>query len=149
MLDIIIIICCILGGFLLGKFIENKIIEKGKFYKDLTRYVSTLRENVSGRQLELFKFNEEFSKTCSKSFADYLRCGKLKLTLKKSQKENVEVFFNNLNCASSQALIQHLDYQGKILADDGKEIIDKEMGKASICSKLGMLLGAMLGILLV
>lgn len=149
MLDIIIIICCVLGGFALGKFLENKVGEKGKFYKDLTRYVAALKENVSGRQLEIAKFNDEFAKSCSKPFANYLQTSKLNLTLKKSQKENITFFFDNLDCASSQALIQHLDYQGKILIDDGKEVLDKEVVKASIYSKLGMLLGAMLGILLV
>lgn len=149
MIDIIIIICCVFSGFALGKFIENKICEKGKFYKDITRYVASLKDNVSGRQLELYKFNDEFAKSCCRPFAEYLYTGKLKLALKKTQKENITAFFDNLDCASSQALIQHLDYQGKILIDDGKEVLDKEVMKASIYSKLGMLLGAMLGILLV
>ena len=57
MIDIIIIICCILGGFALGKFLERRTIEKGKFYQDLTTYVMLLKYNVTCRQLELSGFN--------------------------------------------------------------------------------------------
>lgn len=149
MIDIIIIICSVLGGFALGKFFEKKIVAKGKFYRDLLRYVATLKENVSGRQLELRKFNEEFAKTCGKPFAEYVLTGKLSLRLSKAQQSNVSALFNNLDCASSQELLQHLEYQGGILADEGKEVCDNEVSKASIYSKLGMLLGAMLGILFV
>lgn len=149
MLDIILVVCCILGGFAVGKYVESKIGEKGKFYKDLVRYVATLRDNVNGKQLELLQFNNEFAKSSCKSFAEYISTGKLRLRLSKAQRENVATFFDNLDCASSQALLQHLDYQGKILVEDGKSVLEREVAKASICSKLGMLLGAMIGILLV
>lgn len=149
MIDIIIIVCCVLGGFALGKCFERGITDKGKFYQDATRYAASLKENVIGRQLEIAKFNEDFCETCSKSFAEYIADGKLRVRLTKLQKDNLSAFFNNLDCSSSQALIQHLDYHGKLLADETKNILDKEVAKASIYSKLGMLLGAMLGILLV
>jgi len=149
MIDIIIIICCVLGGFALGKYVENRIGEKGKFYQDLTRYTVALKDNVSGRQLELSKFNDEFCASCSKVFAEFLSTGKIKLRLSKSEKKNIDAFFDNLNCASSQALVQHIDYQGKILTENADDVINKQVAKASIYSKLGMLLGAMLGILLV
>lgn len=149
MLDIIIIICCVVGGFAIGKYIENRINEKGKFFQDAARYTATLKENVSGRQLELAKFNAEFCKNSSKSFGEYLASGKIKHRLSKSQKDSLTAFFDNLNCASSQELIQHLDYYGRLIGDEAKNIQDKEVAKSSIYSKLGMLLGAMLGILLV
>ena len=149
MLDIIIIVCCILGGFALGKYIENRISAKGKFFQDVTRYAAMLKENVNGRQWELSKFNHEFCKTCSKPFAEYITVGQVKLRLSKLQKDNLSAFFDNLDCASLQALVQHLDYHGKLLAEMSKNVMDNEVAKASIYSKLGMLLGAMLGILLV
>lgn len=149
MTNIIIIFCCVLAGFALGKYVEKKIGEKGAFYKDLTKYIIALKDNVSGRQLELAKFNDEFAKSSSKPFVEYLDSGKIKFTITKSQKDNIATFFDNLNCASSQALILHLDYHGKILNDDCKDVFEKEVAKAAIYSKLGMLLGAMLGILFI
>lgn len=149
MLDIIIIICCVLGGFALGKCFEKGINEKGRFYQDATRYAASLKENVVGRQLEIARFNNDFGKTCGKAFAEYLADGKVKVRLTKLQKDNLSAFFDNLDCASSQELVQHLDYHGKLLTDETKNVLDKEVAKAAIYSKLGMLLGAMLGILLV
>ena len=149
MLDIIIIICCVLGGFAIGKYIENRINEKGKFFQDATRYTAALKENVNGRQLELAKFNAEFCKSSSKAFGEYLVSGKIRMRLSKAQKDALTALFANLNCASSQELIQHLDYYGRLICDEAKNIQDKEVAKSSIYSKLGMLLGAMLGILLV
>lgn len=149
MTDIIIVICCILGGFAVGKFIENQFRSKGRFYQDLTRYLSLLKDNIRGRQLELDKFNAAFASTCSRPFCDYLTSGKFHLKLNKSQRDHVEAFFNNLNCTSSQALIEHIEYYGKILSDEAKFVWDNEVVKSSIYTKLGMLLGAMLGILLI
>lgn len=149
MLDIIIIICCTLGGFAIGKYVENRINAKGKFFQDATRYAEALKENVNGRQLELTKFNAEFCKNSGKAFSEYISGGKLRVRLSKSQKESVAALFGSLDCASSRELIQHLDYYGRLIADESKNIQDKEVAKSSIYSKLGMLLGAMLGILLV
>lgn len=149
MTDIIIIICCILCGFAAGKYIENRIRSKGKFYQDLTRYISLLKDNINGRQLELEKFNDSFVETCNKPFGDYLINRKDKVKLSKSQRDNIKAFFDNLNCASSQALIEHLEYYGKILSDEAKSVWDNEVVRSSIYAKLGMLLGAMLGILLI
>ena len=149
MTDILIVICCILGGFALGKFIEKQICIKGKFYQDLNKYVALLKDNVNGRQLELAKFNEEFVKRSGTVFAEFLENGKLKLHLSKSQKNNVSAFFDNLDCASSQALIEHINFHSGLLSDDAKTVLENEVAKSSIYGKLGMLLGAMLGILLI
>lgn len=149
MIDIIIVIGCILGGFVIGKFFERRISEKGAFYKDLTRYLSLLKDNVNGKQLELSGFNEEFSKNCGRSFADFIATKQLKLKIAKPQKDNISSFFDHLDCVSSQALVEHINYYGKILADDAEDVFRNEVAKSSIYGKLGMLLGAMLGILLI
>ena len=150
MIDIIIVICCILAGFALGKFIERRINEKGKFYRDLNSYVSLLKDNVTGQQLEIETFNKKIAtNSSSKVFADYIQSHELKIGLTKSQKSNLTGFFDNLDCASSQALLDHLNYYEKILEDDAQKVLQQDVAKASIYSKLGMLLGAMLGILLV
>lgn len=149
MLDIILIICCTLAGFALGKFLERRIGEKGKFYQDLTMYVALLKDNVLGRQLELEKFNAEFIQNCGSTFKSYIQNGSVKNRFSKAQKANLDKFFGNLDCVSSQALVEHIDYYGKILSEDAQAVLKNEVAKSSIYSKLGMLLGAMLGILFV
>lgn len=149
MTNIIIVICCILAGFVLGKFIEKKIGEKGGFYQDLTAYILQLKDNVIGRQLELTEFNQNFAAKSGCAFAEFIQNRKLKTRLNKTQKDNLMRFFDNLDCVSSQALIDHINYHSKILTDDAQKVMQCEVTRASVYSKLGMLLGAMLGILFV
>ena len=81
-------------------------------------------------------------------FSDYLTNGKCKCKLSKNQKKNLLDFFGNLDCVSSVQLSEHLDYYGKILEDDCRQVTEKEASRAGVYGKLGMLLGAMLGIML-
>lgn len=145
----IIIICCVLAGFAIGKYIEKRVAEKGKFYQDLTMYVTLLKDNVTGRQLELATFNAEFAKNSGNAFASFILNRELKIHLSKIQKDNLYAFFDNLDCVSSQALVEHINYHGKILENESQKIFQNEVAKSSIYSKLGMLFGAMLGILFV
>lgn len=149
MINIILLICCILAGFALGKFLERKASEKGRFYQDLTSYITRLKDNVNGRQLELKNFNDEFTKSCGGTFANFLLNNRAKVRLTKSQRNNLTQFHDNLDCISSKALVEHLDYYGKILSDDAQDVMKNEVAKSSVYAKLGMLLGAILGILLI
>lgn len=148
MIDIIVFIGCVLCGYFIGKYLEKGVSRKGAFYQDVRRYAVGLRENVTGRQLELDKFNSEFTQNCSADFAEYIESGKVKCRLSHNQKKNLADFFGNLDCVSSQQLSEHIDYYGKILEDDCKQVTEKEASKAGVYGKIGMLLGAMLGIML-
>lgn len=148
MIDIIIVVCCILGGFAIGKFFENRASSKSKFYMDLVRYMSALNENIVGRQLEIAQFDQQFALNCSKEFGEYLINGQLKLNIAKPQRDNIETFFENLSCSGSKSLSNHIAFYSKIFVNDANEI-QSELSKAAIYGKLGMLLGAMIGILLI
>lgn len=148
MLDIIILIACALCGFACGKFLEKRIKRKGEFYSDLNRYVTLLKVNVEGRQVELSTYDAEFCSNCSTTFREYLQNRKLKCSLSSIQKGDVETFFNNLDCVSSQELSKHIDYYGSAFGAESKQVMDKEVAKSSIYVKLGILLGVMVGIVL-
>ena len=147
MIDIIILIACVLCGFICGKCMENRIKRKGEFYADLQRYITLLRVNVEGKQKELSAFNDEFSKNCSQSFSQYIQSDKLIRALSSSQKSNVMAFYDNIGGVSSQELIRHIDYYKAVFESDAKKI-SEEVAKASIYTKLGILLGVMVGIVL-
>lgn len=148
MTDIIILIACTLCGYACGKYLERRVKNKGVFLADLNRYVSLLKVNIEGRQLELSKFNSEFCRNCSQVFQEYLASSKIKCSLPTAQKESVASFFSNLSCSSSQALTRHLEYYSTVFADMEKQFNDKEMPTLSMYVKLGILLGVMLGIVL-
>lgn len=147
MTNIILLLACSLCGFAIGKYLEKRIKRKGDFYSDLTRYVALMKINIKGRKVELSRFNEEFCRSSSKLFADFLTDGELKCTLKQSQKNSVIQFFENLSCATSDALEKHIEYYAEIFATDSKDIT-KEVASVTIYSKLGLLLGMIVGIIL-
>ena len=147
MLDIIILISCALCGFACGKYLEKRVRRKGEFYSDLQRYITLLKVNVEGKQVELSDFNEEFCQNCSVAFSQYVQEGKIKCAFSSVQKSNVESFFDNIGCVSSEELIRHIDYYKAVFETDAKKI-SEEVSKASIYAKLGILLGVMIGIVL-
>lgn len=148
MIDIVILIVCATCGFVCGKYLEKRIKYKGNFYLDLNRYVTLLKVNIEGRQIELSKFNEEFCENCSPVFREYIQNDKIRCGLSSVQKSNVYAFFGNLSCVSSQELTKHIDYYSYIFATENKQI-ESEVAKASIYVKLGILLGVMVGIVLI
>ena len=148
MIDIIILIACALCGFACGKYLERRVKRKGEFYNDLNRYLTLFKVNVEGRQVELSTFNSEFVANCSNTFREYLQNGKLKCSLSAMQKSDVTNFFDNLNCVSSQELTKHIEYYGALFSAEGKQVSEKEVAKASIYARLGILLGVMVGIVL-
>lgn len=147
MLDIIILIACSLCGFACGKYLEKRVKRKGEFYSDLQRYVTLLKVNIEGKQVELDSFNEEFCRSSSEAFSQYVLDGKVKCALTSLQKSNVVAFFDNIGCVTSQELIRHIEYYKTVFEQDAKKISD-EVTKASIYTKLGILLGVMVGIVL-
>ena len=147
MLDIIILITCALCGFVCGKYLEKRTRRKGEFYSDLQRYVTLLKVNIEGKQVELDSFNEEFCENCSEPFSQYVLEGKIKGTFSSQQKDNVVAFFDNIGCISSQELIRHIDYYKTVFEADAKKI-SEEVSRSSIYTKLGILLGVMIGIVL-
>ena len=147
MLDIIILILCTLCGFACGKFLEKRIKRKGEFYTDLLRYVTLFKLNVEGKLIELATFNEQFCQNCSASFAQYIQEGKIKCAFTSLQKGNITSFFNNTGCVSSEELIRHIDYYKAVFETDAKQI-SEQVAKSSIYTKLGILLGVMVGIVL-
>ena len=147
MLNIIILIACAMCGFACGKYLEKRAKRKGEFYTDLQRYISMLKVNVEGKQVELDTFNEDFCQNSSEVFRRFLCERKYKCTLSSLQKSNITGFFDNIGCVSSQELLKHIDYYKVVFESDAKSISD-EVVKASIYSKLGILLGVMVGIVL-
>ena len=147
MLNIIILIACALCGFACGKYLEKRTRRKGEFFSDLQRYLSLLKVNVEGKQVELDLFNEEFCQSSSETFCQFVNGGKIKCSLSSLQKNNVNSFFDNIGCVTSQELIRHIDYYKAVFESDAKKI-SEEVSKASIYPKLGILLGVMVGIVL-
>ena len=114
-------------------------------YVDLMKYIAALKINVDGRKLELQKFNADFTKTCSSVFASALQGGKLPY-VKKDKRKNIEDFFSSLNCVSGSELVTNLTFYETQLKPDADDAMTAAK-KSSVYVKLGLLIGAMVGIL--
>ena len=145
MTDIILLLCTTLAGFLLGLYLQKRVARQTEMWNDLARYITSLKLNVTGRQKELADFNAEFLSGCGATFSDCLVKQKYP-KVSAQQKKRLDDFFASLDCAGSEQLLQNLDYYAKQFESDVKDSGDA-LKKSSIYLKLGLLLGAMLGIL--
>lgn len=124
---------------------QKQAIAKNLMYLDLLKYIAALKLNVNGRQLELARFNADFCTNCSGAFCAALQQNKYP-RLKADKRKTVQDFFANLNCASGNQLLQHLEFYETQLRPDAEECA-QAAAKSSVYVKIGILLGAMAGIL--
>lgn len=148
MTDIIILFCCSLCGFLIGKVFSRQLVDKENFVVDVACYCSAVKQNVTGKQLEIAQLNAVFAQNCNTIFAKYLMDGTSKVPLPIRQKQQLKSFFDNLVCATSTQLLSHCD-TFQMVFDDWVKVARFNVANCKVFVKLGFLLGLMLGILLV
>lgn len=145
--DIIIVVCCMCVGLLVGRFVKAQYVQKRVFFADLCRYIAEFTNNINGRQIELGAFDDNYSAKCSDVFAQYLCDGKLP-KLSAEDKSAVGDFFAQLNGATSSDLLIHLQ-SNSVLFGEKLDVAKSDADKSAVYPKLGVLLGLMVGILLI
>lgn len=145
MSNIILLICCISIGFLVGNVFRKQCVWEADLLGDAVKYVAALKLNVGGRRAELTKFNEEFLEEASDAFRCYFQ-GTNKVRLQSERKKHLQKFFANVDCASAEQLLQHLDFYHEIFLGDF-EVCRQRKKTSAIYVKLGLLCGAMVGVL--
>lgn len=148
MLNIIIIIICSVCGYCVGKFFENRVACKGMFYRDLLRYLDMLKLNVTTKQVELDEFNEQFCCNSSQVFSFYVNSGESSMKLSASEKTEIENFFSAIKRVNSAELLKNIEYYSKVFSGVYNDSVEPEIKKSSVYSKLGILCGVIVGILL-
>ncbi len=147
MTNIILLICTISAGFLVGKHFELKQKRKGDFFCDLKKYVVLLKTNVKSRRVELATFNAEFIQNSSRVFSCFLQNKVDVDCLSKSQRRLVFSLFDELSANTSSQLLDNLDYYERLVEEE-RNALSNAVRDRSVCVKLGVLLGVMIGILL-
>ena len=147
MTNIIILFCCILVGFLVGRYLSKRVKNREIFFADLKRYLSLLNVNVRGRCVDLTTFNREFALNCSELFANFLTDGKPPNFLDVNQKQLVAKAFLSLSATTSAELLSNLEYFEQLVSSQLSSMSNASHN-ANMYSKLGVLLGVMVGILL-
>ena len=92
-------------------------------------------------------FNKDFSTSCAEPFANLLLSNKMPTFLDANQKQLVTSVFANLSATTSTQLLSNIDYFEQLIANhvDG---LSNTFRNGKMYSKLGVLLGVMVGILL-
>ncbi len=145
MINIILLLCCIFVGFLLGIVARKQVVARAELFADAVKYVGLFKLNVGGKRLEVAQFNARFLSDCSESFGRYLE-KRESCRMSAQHKKHLQEFFDNLDCTSGEAVIQHLDFYEKIFREDW-DACRASATKSSLYVKLGLLIGAMIGIL--
>lgn len=145
MSGILLLICCILCGFCVGLFLQRRERDCVAFVEDLLRYIDLLRVNIDTERKSIAAFDSEFVTRCGKPFADY-RTGTGGAPSKSTGKLADDFFDGVVACNNSQQLAKHLDYYKAVVAAQLAEMSDGGKRKG-LYVKLGLLLGAMVGLL--
>lgn len=145
MSGILLLICCILCGFCVGLFLQRRERDNVTFVEDLLRYIDLLRVNIDTERKSLAAFDSEFVARCGKQFSDY-RSGTGGAPGKRTGKLADDFFDGVVACNNSQQLAKHLDYYKAVVA---AQLAEMSCGgkRKGLYVKLGLLLGAMVGLL--
>ena len=147
MTDIVILIACSLCGFACGRLVEKRCLRRAEFVADLDKYVALFRANIEGRQIEKELFDREFCQNCSDVFREYMQTGKLRCKLSSAFQKDLDIFWNGLSCVNTDELKKNVDFFANIVSQELKKI-QQDKGKLSVYTKLGILLGVTVGIVL-
>lgn len=130
----------------MGLFLQRRERDCVTFVEDLLRYIDLLRVNIDTERKSLAAFDSEFISRCGKQFSDY-RSGTGGGAPNKRTGKLADDFFDGVvACNNSQQLAKHLDYYKAVVA---AQLAEMSCGgkRKGLYVKLGLLLGAMVGLL--
>ena len=148
MTDIIVLICCILGGFFVGRYTQSVINAKNQFYLDTLKYIENLQINIKTKQIGISSFNQEYSKICTSEFKAFLLDNKIEVRLSRAERKNILSLTNTMLDTSSDTLFSNLSFVSKLINDDYQLFYNSKFLKSKVYDKIGLLVGAIVGILL-
>lgn len=128
---------------MLGKYCKRRLTERHAALCDAARYAQALKVNVEGRQQQMTQFTEQFCMTASQPFCNVVQ-GKYGC-LKGTEKAVVAEFFAKTQYSSAEELSYTLSEYGERLRALAEEA--RIQAEKTVYPKVGLLLGAMAGIL--
>lgn len=145
MIDIVVLLCSIIGGTLVGIYAAKRKKQYCLFVCDLNRYLNEFAFNINGAKLLKSEFDKKFANGCSVEFSKYLLSEKHECPYK-ALSENLNAFMSGLSASSSEQLKYHLqEYSAKFKAVENS-VVPQCSKLSATYVKLGFLLGVMAGI---
>ena len=154
MIDIIILFCTSVLGFLIGKLCEGNGIRREKLYLDLLNFTKSFRVNAVTSRVVLTTFVDQFCKSACDDFVVLSNKALLGLRIKTSLLSEKELqylsrFFSGLDAQNSKALAEHLDFFEGYFAESLTRVRADNNSKGSVGQKLGLLCGVIVGLILI
>lgn len=145
MIDIVVLLCSIIGGTVVGIYAAKRKKQYCLFVCDLNRYLTEFAINVSGAKLLKSEFDKKFAGGCSTEFCKYLLSENRQCPYK-NLSENLEGFMSGLSASSSEQLKYHLQEYSTKFKTVENSVVPQCAKMCATYIKLGFLLGVMAGI---
>ncbi len=149
MTDIIVFLMCALAGFLVGNYLKKQSIHKNFFYLDSIKYIKLLLTNIDTKQVVLNDFNADYCISCCKDFNEFISLGKMPSYLLKTEKKLFNDLQYSLTNTIRDKMIINLNFLLEQINGQYEEFVSSKFTQAKVYEKIGLLCGAMIGILLI
>lgn len=127
---------------------QSAINAKNLFYLDTLKYIENLQINIKTKQIGISLFNQEYSKICTSEFKAFLLDNKIEVRLSRAERKNILSLTNTMLDTSSDSLYSNLSFVSKQINDDYQLFYNSMFLKSKVYDKIGLLVGAIVGILL-
>ena len=155
MIDIVVLILCVFVGFVLGRRSERMLFNKERLFTSMHDFARNLLYNARYTKLPLKEFVENynagngaevFSQCVDRYF--YGKDIAISAKLTAQQQKYIEDFWHNLSALNTEQFVGHVEYYGNYFADQSEKLRKECADKASLGPKLGILIGAIVGLML-
>lgn len=150
MTDIVVMICCAMLGYVVARLINNRLIAREWVYEYLSLFVVDLSDNVKHEKQTLHSFVASSNKPYKDTVLQLLNSGSInKCSLSSSEQAELSQFVRGLDATNSSALLLHLDRFADIFDKQYIALHNSNKSQCSVNTKVGILLGAVLALLLI
>ncbi len=150
MTDIVVIFCCAMLGFVVAKIINKQLYSKEKMYCYLMNFAVDMRINVQYAKQTLSVFLDSSSKDY-KEYIQQLLSQEMSFGCNLSNVEQAEIteFIVGLSANNSSSILHHLDRYIAVFESQYNKMHLANKLQFSANTKVGILLGAVLALLLI
>lgn len=156
--SVFIVMLSAFSGLMIGLALSRRDRERELYYKDIVKLCSVMSNNISFKSdkiisvIETAEFESKALKKNLSEYKQYLNGGQLKLTdncLNKAETARVRQFLNELGRYDGETQLNELSRTEGEFKLKYNELKEKNNKQGNMFIKLGLLFGALIGILLI
>ncbi len=150
MTDIVIIFCCSLLGYVVARIINNRLRNREMVYEQLSMFAHDLSINVQHEKQTLYSFVSGSNKSYKDTILQLLDNNKVAgCSMTSGALDEIHQFTAGLDATNSSALLVHLARYSEMFDKQYLTLHNANKIQCAVNSKVGILLGAVLALLLI